>query len=169
MTGRPLVRDPEVVALLERIFGGLGREMAASNLRQADVPEGATPILMRVGTAPGLIVPAGDAKVVYALPGVPHEMKEMWERSVVADLLERMGETATIRSRVLKCWGVSESRLADLLAERFDALDASGTATIAFLAGEGVVRVRITAKGSDEAAVEDLLTSEERRDPRHPR
>ncbi|MBX7159633.1 MAG: competence/damage-inducible protein A [Acidimicrobiia bacterium] len=162
VTGRPLVRDPEVVALLERIFGGLGREMAASNLRQADVPEGATPILMRVGTAPGLIVPAGDAKVVYALPGVPHEMKEMWERSVVADLLERMGETATIRSRVLKCWGVSESRLADLLAERFDALDASGTATIAFLAGEGVVRVRITAKGSDEAAVEDLLTSEER-------
>lgn len=165
VTGRPLRRDPEIVEMLERIFAGLGREMAASNLRQADVPEGASTIPMRVGTAPGLVVPereGGGDGVFYLLPGVPHEMKEMWERGVVPDMLARMGETATIRSHVLKCWGVSESRLADMLAERFAALDASGTATIAFLAGEGMVRVRITAKGPDEAAVEDLLAREER-------
>ena len=166
VTGRPLRRDPVIVELLERIFAAIGREMAASNLRQADVPAGATTIPMKVGTAPGLVVPAGGGGdgdgVFYLLPGVPHEMKEMWERGVVPDLLVRMGETATIRSHVLKCWGVSESRIADMLAERFAALDASGTATIAFLAGEGVVRVRITAKGPDETAVEDLLTREER-------
>lgn len=162
VTGRRLRRDPEIVELLERIFGGLGREMAGSNLRQADVPEGASTIPMRVGTAPGLIVPAGPDGVIYALPGVPHEMKEMWERAVAPDLLRRMGVAATIRSRVLKCWGVSESRLAELLAERFTALDTSPTTTIAFLAGEGVVRVRITVKGPDEATVESMLAREER-------
>lgn len=161
VSGRPLRRDPEIAALLERIFAGIGREMAASNLRQADVPEGASTIPMRVGTAPGLVVPAGDG-VVYALPGVPHEMKEMWDRGVVPDLLARMGETATIRSRMLKCWGVSESRLGELLAQRFEALGATGTATIAFLASEGVVRVRITVKGTDDAAIDDLLAAEER-------
>lgn len=161
VSGRPLQRDPEIAALLERIFAGIGREMAVSNLRQADVPEGASVIPMRVGTAPGLVVPAGDG-VVYALPGVPHEMKEMFDRGVVPDLLARMGETATIRSRMLKCWGVSESRLAELLAARFETLGATGTATIAFLAGEGVVRVRITVKGTDDDAIADLLAGEER-------
>ena len=77
VTGRPLSPDADVTAVLERIFGGRGREMARSNLRQADVPEGATVIPMVMGTAPGLIVPAGEGKVIYAVPGVPAEMKEM--------------------------------------------------------------------------------------------
>jgi len=162
VTGRPLRRDPAMVARIEEIFSRLGREMVDSNLRQADVPEGATVIPMQVGTAPGLIVPVGDAQVIYAVPGVPHEMKDMFDRAIVTDLLTRMGDASTIRSRVLKCWGVSESRLGEMLAERFEYLEATGAATIAFLAGEGVVRVRITAKGSDEASVDALLSSEQR-------
>ena len=50
-----------------------------------DVPEGATVMAEMPGTAPGLICPVGD-KVVYAVPGVPHEMREMLSGSVVPDL-----------------------------------------------------------------------------------
>ena len=59
--------------------------MPDNNLRQADVPAGATVIEQRIGTAPGLICPVGDG-VVYAVPGVPYEMKEMLERAVLPDL-----------------------------------------------------------------------------------
>src|SRR3546814_5950904 len=67
--------------------------MPGSNLRQADVPEGATVIEQRTGTAPGLICPVGDdgKQVVYAVPGVPYEMREMLERAVLPDLAERAG------------------------------------------------------------------------------
>jgi nicotinamide-nucleotide amidase len=56
----PLERDPAMVERIRRIFENRGREMAASNLRQADLPKGATFILQERGTAPGLICPAGE-------------------------------------------------------------------------------------------------------------
>jgi nicotinamide-nucleotide amidase len=165
----PLVRDDELVRRVERFFSARGRQMPKSNLRQADVPEGATVIDQRRGTAPGLICPVGR-KVVYALPGVPHEMTEMFERAVLPDLRRRMaaaGERGVIQSRVLRTWGVSESALAEALQERIDALDAArgsgGTVTIAFLASgiEGL-KVRLTARADDSAAARSLLDAEER-------
>ncbi len=90
--GVPLRRDPEALALLESVFAGRNREMPRNNLRQADVPEGATIIPQRLGTAPGLVCPVGE-KVVFAVPGVPFEMKEMVERVVLPELRRRSGET----------------------------------------------------------------------------
>ena len=141
--------------------------MAESNLHQADVPVGATPIPQTMGTAPGLICPVGH-KVVYALPGVPYELTEMFTRGVLPDLRRRAeaaGEhPAVITSRVVRTWGMSESGLADTLAPRIEALDAAGgNPTIAFLASgiEGI-KVRITAKAADDAAARALLDAEER-------
>lgn len=169
--GRPLGRDGAIAAEIERIFTSRGREMAESNLRQADVPEGATVIPLRWGTAPGLMVPAwpdGQAPpgrdrgcVFYAVPGVPAEMKEMFERAVEPDLVRRAGRAVTIRSREIKTWGLPESRLAEILSARFSALESSGNTTLAFLAGEGVVRVRVTVKAHDEAEADSLLDAEE--------
>jgi len=168
----PLVRDGELARRIEQFFSTRGRMMPQSNLRQADVPEGATVIEQRRGTAPGLICPIGR-KVVYALPGVPHEMAEMFERAVLPDLKRRMaeaGERGVIQSRVLRTWGVSESALAEALQGQIDALDAlsgtggrSGTVTIAFLASgiEGL-KVRLTARADDSAAARSLLDAEER-------
>ena len=68
-----------------------GREMPESNVRQADVPEGATIIPQTKGTAPGLICPVGH-KVVYAVPGVPYEMADMFERGRPARPPPRMAE-----------------------------------------------------------------------------
>jgi nicotinamide-nucleotide amidase len=136
--------------------------MPENNLRQADIPEGGAAIDNPLGTAPGLRCEVGE-KVVYAVPGVPYEMQEMVRTHVIPDLLRRSGETATIVSRSLKTWGTSESALAEMVAHRLDALDASGHATIAFLARgiEGLV-VRVTAKGANEAEARAVVDAEEK-------
>ena len=144
MMGVELVRDPGLEEMLARRF--LGRDLPASNYKQADVPRGCSPVLPTMGTAPGLICPVGE-KVIYAVPGVPAEMREMVERAVVPDLRQRSGVTATIRSRFLRVWGVPESKVAEIVGPRVQALEAVGNPTIAFLASatEGV-RVRVTAR-----------------------
>jgi nicotinamide-nucleotide amidase len=154
-------RDESLVDAIRHAFSARNREMPESNLRQADVPRGATPIRQVMGTAPGLVCPIGR-KVIYALPGVPYEMAEMFERAVLPDLRERSGDPATIVSRVVRVWGMSESGLADLLAPRLEALDAAGgNPTIAFLASgiEGI-KVRITAKATDLATADLMLEDE---------
>jgi nicotinamide-nucleotide amidase len=159
--GVELVRDPVIEDAIRQLFGSRGRVMADNNLRQADVPVGATVIEQRIGTAPGLICPVGE-KVIYAVPGVPYEMKEMLERSVLPDLTTRAGQRQVIASRVLRTWGESESRVAELLDPRIAALDEGGGATIAFLASgiEGI-KVRLTARAETEAAAAALLDAEE--------
>lgn len=164
--GVPLVRDDPVADVIRELFAARGRRMPDNNLRQADVPVGAAVIPQTRGTAPGLICPVGD-KVVYAVPGVPHEMQEMVTRAVVPDLRRRAGDTSTIVSRTLRTWGESESGLAELLDDRMRALDDAHAAgrpapTLAFNASgiEGI-RVRITARGADEAEAAALVGEEE--------
>ena len=161
LMGVALRRDEALAATIRAMFESRGRPMTANNLRQADIPEGARVIPQTRGTAPGLICPVGD-RVVYAVPGVPHEMRDMVERAVIPDLQRRSGTTATIRSRTLRTWGLSESGLAEIVAPRVEALDAAGNPTIAFLASgiEGI-KVRVTAKGRDAAAARALLDAEE--------
>ncbi len=163
--GVELVRDEALVEKIGSFFAARGRTMAANNARQADVPRGASIISQVRGTAPGLICPVGN-KVVFAVPGVPYEMSEMFERAIAPQLMERLadeGMTATITSKVLRTWGTSESGLAEALDGRFAAL-AEGRlpVTIAFLASgiEGI-KVRITAKGNDAAHAAELLAHEE--------
>jgi nicotinamide-nucleotide amidase len=157
-----LVRDEAIVERIGAMFGSRGREMPVSNLRQAEVPEGATVIPQVRGTAPGLVCPVGH-KVIYAVPGVPHEMTEMAERAVIPDLQARTGVAAVILSRTLRTWGLSESKLAEMVGPRLVALDeAGGNPTIAFLASgiEGI-KVRITAKAATEPDARALLDAEE--------
>jgi nicotinamide-nucleotide amidase len=159
--GVDLVRDESVAAVIRDLFASRGRSMPENNLRQADVPAGATVIEQRTGTAPGLICPVGD-KVVYAVPGVPYEMREMLERAVLPDLAARAGVRQVIVSRVLRTWGESESRVAELLDPRLRVLDEPGNPTLAFLASgiEGI-KVRITARGDTEEGAAALLDAEE--------
>ncbi|MGZ7087562.1 MAG: competence/damage-inducible protein A, partial [Ilumatobacteraceae bacterium] len=119
--GVELRQDDSVAAVITEMFASRNRYMAANNLRQAMVPVGAIVIPQTRGTAPGLICPitvGGVDKVMYAVPGVPNEMKEMVERAVLPDLRSRSGDTSAIVSRTLRTWGESESGL----NERLDAL-----------------------------------------------
>ena len=159
--GAALERDAAMADHIRNIFASRGRRMSENNLQQADRPVGAWPIPEMPGTAPGLVCPVGE-KVIYAVPGVPHEMREMLTGTVLPDLRRRAGASAAIRSRVLKTWGNSESGLAELLAGRIEALDRTGNPTLAFQASgiEGL-KVRITAKAEDDAAAGRILDEEE--------
>ena len=161
----PLERDQAIIDVIAGFFEARGRTMTDNNARQADVPRGVTIIPQVAGTAPGLICPVGN-KVVYAVPGVPYEMAEMFERGILPDLRARMAasgeESGVIASRVLRTWGASESGLAESLQDRIDALDATGDVTLAFLASgiEGI-KVRITARARTPEDVTALLDKED--------
>src|SRR5262245_10797450 len=159
--GVEMRRDPAIADKIRLIFEARGRVMSANNLRQADIPVGASPIPQMPGTAPGLVCPVGD-KVIYAVPGVPSEMREMVAGTILPDLRRRMGQTAVIRSRVLRTWGASESGVAEMVGGRVEELDTLGNPTIAFQAsGIDGIKVRIVAKCDDEAAARRVLDAEE--------
>jgi nicotinamide-nucleotide amidase len=161
--GVELVRDEAVLERIRAMFSGRGRSMPESNARQADVPEGASVIEQRRGTAPGLICPVGEGKVAYAVPGVPHEMVEMLERAILPDLRARGRVTTVIRSRIVRTWGEAESAIAERLGEHMAELDEAGPGapTIAFQASgiEGI-KVRITVKDEPDAADARLAEEE---------
>lgn len=158
-----LEHDEEVATVIRDLFARRNRTMAANNLRQALVPRGATVIPQTRGTAPGLICPVGD-KVMYAVPGVPHEMYDMLARAVLPDLLQRSGSSSVIASRVLRTWGESESGLNEKLDPIIDELEELGNPTLAFLASgwEGI-KVRLTAKAESTEAANQLLATWESR------
>ena len=156
-----LTRDDEIADRIRHRFESRGRVMSENNLRQADIPDGGFAIPQMPGTAPGLICPVGN-KVIYAVPGVPFEMKMMVTECVLPDMKKRSGITSVIKSRVLKTWGQTESGLDEMLTERMAYLDQNGGATIAFQASgiEGL-KVRLTVKEvSEEAAIEALAKEE---------
>ncbi|MYA15081.1 MAG: competence/damage-inducible protein A [Acidimicrobiaceae bacterium] len=169
--GVGLRRDEAVVERIQAMFYRRDRQMPANNLQQADVPVGARVMDVQPGTAPGLICPvrrgptgSGAGKVIYAVPGVPWEMQEMVSECVLPDLQARAGERHVIRSRTLRTWGHSESGLAELLEPEMSRLDATGEATIAFLAsGMEGLKVRITAKAADDETAQGVLSGVESR------
>ena len=155
--GVGLEMNDEVALVIDQLFTSRGRRMPQNNLRQAMVPKGAKIIEQRRGTAPGLICPVGE-KVMYAVPGVPFELYEMFERAILPDLLARSGEASVIKSRVLRTWGDSESGLNERLVGVINELEKVGNPTLAFLASgwEGI-KVRLTAKASTESQAIELL------------
>lgn len=156
--GAPLEHNEQIAALITDLFAKRNRYMAPNNLQQAQVPRGATIIEQTRGTAPGLMCPVGE-KVMYAMPGVPHEMHDMLARAVLPDLLRRSGEASVIKSRVLRTWGESESALNERLDPIIHELESLGNPTLAFLASgwEGI-KVRLTAKASSDTDADALLS-----------
>ncbi len=159
--GVRLERHDDIADVIRELFARRNRPMADNNLRQADVPAGASVIPQTMGTAPGLICPVrvgAATKVIYAVPGVPREMRDMVTRAVLPDLCHRQGTAATIRSHTLKTWGESESGLNERLDDVVGDLDRAGNPTLAFLAsGWDGLKVRLTAKAADAAAADALL------------
>lgn len=146
--GLELERDPDLEKAVTEIFSKIGRKMPADNLRQADLPSGATPIAPE-GTAPGFHLEAHGA-VVFALPGVPWEMEAMLTKSVLS-LVADLSGAGVIASREILVVGLGESHTHEKIA---DIVDAQTNPTVAYLAGSGLVRVRISAKATTE---EDAL------------
>jgi nicotinamide-nucleotide amidase len=153
LLGVPMIRHPEIETMLREKFAGYGGSaMPENNLRQADVPEGARYIIPKRGTAPGLIAELPGGRI-YAVPGVPAEMVEMMEGTILPDLVSLAG-VGVVRSRILRCTGIGESRVAEIVADLFDA---STNPTVAYLASSGEVKVRLTAKAPSLEEAEALI------------
>ncbi|MDQ3962848.1 MAG: competence/damage-inducible protein A [Actinomycetota bacterium] len=150
--GLELRRDEDLSATIRSVFKGLKRDMPEENLRQADLPVGATPIPPE-GTAPGFRLETPEA-LIFAVPGVPWEMEAMLTKTVLPELRERAGG-GVIVSRQILVVGLGESRTHEKIA---DIVARQTNPTIAYLASAGQVRVRISAKASSEATALGLIT-----------
>jgi nicotinamide-nucleotide amidase len=121
--GREMVLDEEMEAKIAEILKGFAQRfrldeeaLRTANRKQAMVPEGAT-ALDPVGTAPGLVVPAGE-RVVIVLPGPPRELQPMWEAAVETAPVREVLERATpLRAYTMRMFGVPESEIAKSLRE----------------------------------------------------
>jgi nicotinamide-nucleotide amidase len=152
--GEDLVEDPAVTDHVRRFFASRGRVPTANVFKQSLVPRNARVIPNTRGTAPGVHLER-DGRTIFIMPGVPYEMEGMMEQYVVPTLRARTGDEV-IRSIVLRVTGEGESavemRIKDLLANT--------TPTIAPYAKLGEVHLRLTAKGSGEAAAHQLAEGE---------
>ena len=148
-TGRDMEFSDEYARLLRARWEASGRIMPESNLRQAEYPEGAIQLANPKGSAPGIAL-EHDGRWIFALPGVPQEMEALLDDEVMPRLRRLAGGPAVVKSRLLRSWGMSESQVAELLDDVFQA---SANPSVAFLASSGEIKVRITAKAeSDEEA-----------------
>lgn len=150
-TGTQLVRDEASLAHIENLFASRGREMPEKNTVQAEFPEGSVPIFNPQGTAPGIEMSVeradGGHCTVFALPGVPAEMNEMWEATVAPKILELQPEPRVIRHRRVKCFGVGESRLEAMLP---DLIARDREPRVGITVSHATITLRITATAADE-------------------
>jgi nicotinamide-nucleotide amidase len=149
VTGRKLIQNRQMLEEVEEHFRRRGRTMTPNNLRQSFMPEGAIPIKNPNGTAPCFIVEDPRA-VIYSLPGVPVEMKWLFENEVEPYLREKFNLAEVIHYRVLKIVGIGESAVDDKVGHLIANLS---NPTVGVLALPGQVDVRIAAKAAnrDEA------------------
>jgi nicotinamide-nucleotide amidase len=149
----PLVEHPEVIADIERKYAQRGREMTASNRKQALQPEGAAILPNPLGTASGLVWQPRAGLTIFTFPGVPREMYRMWRDTAVPFLKTQGYGQNTIYSRSLRFFGIAESALAEKVNHLFD----SDNPTVAPYAGMGQVRLRISARAANAVAADKLI------------
>lgn len=154
--GEPLVRHADSLEQIRAFFAARGREMIDRNEIQAMFPRGAEPIENTCGTAPGIAMSLHDTPV-FAMPGVPFEMKTMFARDV-APRIKSGASTGVILSTVLRCFGLGESDLGERIA---DLMRRGRNPEIGTTADLGVIGIRINATADSEPAARDMLADAE--------
>jgi nicotinamide-nucleotide amidase len=149
----PLVEHPQVWAEIQARLAARGRPCAASNRRQAFLPEGAALLPNPTGTAPGMIWSPRPGFTILTFPGVPSEMRAMWQATAAPWLKGAGLAEGVFASRMLHFWGVGESNLAEQMADLLEATNP----TVAPYAGSGEVKLRITARAASAEVAESLL------------
>ncbi len=155
LTGRPMVEYQRARAHVDEKFAAFGREPTPSNYKQALFPEGTELIPNPLGTAMGALV-EWEGTLFATMPGVPSEMKGMFEETIAP--LIRARSDGSIVSKTLHFAGIGESALAEQVQEFLDAADP----TVAPLAGQGRVRLRITTRAATEEEAHQKISPVEK-------
>jgi nicotinamide-nucleotide amidase len=144
----------DLMDLIEAYFQRAGYKMPENNRKQAYVPEGSHVVLNPVGTAPCFIAEAGG-KPIICLPGVPRELKYLWDREISAWIRKRFGLVdQKVTYRVLKVVGLGESAVDRLIG---DLMGVGKNPEVGLLASAGEIKVRITATARDNTEAEGLI------------
>ena len=148
-----LIRDESSLAHIRQLFESRGRAMPERNQLQADFPAGSIPIPNPNGTAPGIEMCVTRADhgecTLFALPGVPVEMREMWQATVLPKILSLQTEPRVTRHRRIKCFGVGESQLEAMLP---DLIRRGREPRVGITVSDATITLRITATEKDEQA-----------------
>lgn len=155
--GVELQLQDELLQEIREFFVLRDLQMPEANRIQAYIPLGATAIENRVGTAPGFMACKND-KLFFVMPGVPVEMKQMFEESVLSRLSEFAGKQAVV-VRKLKCFGTGESKIAELLG---DLCQRGRNPLINCTVRAGVITLDIIATAGDKATAEEMAEKEEK-------
>jgi len=151
-TESELVVNPGSLEEIKNLFSRRGWQMAESNLCQAMLPAGATPIANPIGTAPGIAANIGDCRV-FVMPGVPAEMKHMLADNILAALPHGNG---AILHRAVHTFGLGESTIGERIA---DLMSTGTNPSVGTTASSGQVSVRITARAADRKQADQLADS----------
>ena len=166
LSGQRLVLSQQALEVIASRFLTRHAVMPESNRRQAMFPEGSSLIENPDGTAPGIkmVLPAPDgwgegvSPVVYALPGVPAEMRRMWDETVSGDLKQVAGKKRVLRHRRLKCFGAGESAIEEMLP---GIIERGRDPTVGITAHEATITLRISAwADNDDSCWEKIKTTE---------
>jgi len=151
-----LVFHNETYSDIERFFIQKGIVVTETNRKQAEVPAGCKVIRNTEGTAPGLWFEK-DEKIFIATPGVPFEMKTMMTKSIIPAVEKRTGSETIVHKTVLT-QGIGESFLADLISDWENNLPKY--IRLAYLPSPGLVRLRLTARGTDKSILQKDIENE---------
>ncbi len=158
LLGVPLELNKEQLTRIESRFKKWGRPMAPSNAKQALFPAGATPIPNDYGTAPGFVIQK-NGKIALFFPGIPREMLPMLREQGIPFILARFdAPTQVFKTRTLHVYGLTESRLGEILS---DLAGDEDNYHLAFLPRFPIIRLRIDVRGTEEAEVEAFLTAKQ--------
>lgn len=160
--GRPLVEDADAMAYIASLFARRGRPMPERNRVQAQFPAGSRVVHNPNGTAPGidLSIPREgqpDCRL-FALPGVPAELFEMWKATVGPALTPEGGPRQVIRHRRIKCFGAGESQLEQMLP---DLIRRGREPSVGITVHEATITLRITSPGETPEACFAAMESTE--------
>ncbi len=152
-----LVYDEALAKMIEDKFAARNTEMSPNNYRQAYYPKGALVLDHYPGTAPGLYLNHND-KHYFLLPGVPYEMKSIFEQSVIKKLREFFTIEEQIYTEVIKLWGLPESDIAEKLSQVDITLAELGNPKLSYLAsGINGISVRLSAKAENKEKALELI------------
>ena len=157
LLGTELHEDPAVVEHVRGFFARRKRPMPDSTRVQAMIPEGAEVIINAHGTAPGLVIPAGDACLIM-LPGPPRELRPMFTKQILPIICERFPLQGGFACTTLKSTGLGESFMEELLNDPLRVLVSQGL-VVGFCARVGEVDVRLSASGRDSQQLVDQAAS----------
>ncbi|MCG8410894.1 MAG: competence/damage-inducible protein A [Bacteroidales bacterium] len=153
--GVKLVQDDQVLEHIDKLVTKRKAEMNERNIKQAEIPENCTVLKNNLGTAPGMLFKHKNATIV-SLPGVPFEMRELMNTQVIPLMKQTTSDLQIIHKNILT-QGLPESKLAEVLEPWENNLPSC--ISLAYLPSPGLIKLRLTAKGSNKSLLEEAINS----------